>query len=389
MTRPLHVVPVIGPDALGPLDLIPVLREALTSSGAALMPMAASSARLVDLTVPRSVALVIETSGSTDAPKRVMLSTDALLAAAAASSDALGGPGQWLLALPTHYIAGAQVLVRSLAAVTTPVVLPAGHFDPLHFRDIAETMTEPLRYTSLVPVQLARLLDAAADDRRMCAVLRRFTAILVGGQAMPGDLLHRAEAMDLRVVRTYGSSETAGGCVYNGVPIGNTRVRVVDGQLEITGAVLAEGYLGDAARTAERFVEVHGVRWYRTGDLGTVDAESGIVRVLGRADNVIISGGVKVSLDAVEAIVRTLPGLAGAVVVAADDPEWGQVPIVVRASAPGGGDQTPSSAVFAGIVDAVVSVLGRAARPARLVDVPAIPVLSSGKPDRRAVSALL
>lgn len=425
MTRPLRVVPVTGPDAPNPLELMALLREALTSSGAALMPIAASVVPRADFMVPRAVAVVIETSGSTEAPKRVMLSTDAVLAAAAASSEALGGPGQWLLALPTHYIAGVQVLVRSIAADTTPVVLPTGHFDANAFRKLAETLTEPLRYTSLVPVQLARLLDATSEDERMLAVLRRFTAILVGGQAVPPDLLARAQKMDLHVVRTYGSSETAGGCVYNGVPIGNTRVRVVDGQLEISGTVLAEGYLGDPERTAERFIDVHGVRWYRTGDLGTVDAESGVVRVLGRADNVVISGGVKVSLDAVEAIVRALPSLAEAVVVAADDAEWGQVPVVVIAGRAlvgareplaesvrplvepdqtlaesdqtlaesdqplGGYDPTLVELVETRIAEAVASALGRAARPARLVVVSAIPLLASGKPDRRALTALL
>ncbi|WP_338042567.1 AMP-binding enzyme [Cryobacterium roopkundense] len=273
--------------------------------------------------------------------------------------------------------------------MTTPVVLAPGHFDAHAFRNLAETMTEPLRYTSLVPVQLARLCDAATDDLRTRAVLRRFTAILVGGQAMPSELQTRAEELDLRVVRTYGSSETAGGCVYNGVPIGNTRVRAVGGQLEISGAVLAEGYLGEPERTRQRFSEVHGVRWYRTGDLGTVDPLSGVVRVLGRADNVIISGGVKVSLDEVEAIVRAFPGLENAVVVAANDPEWGQVPVIVAAGSSATRVELVETSVETRIADAVSSVLGRAARPARFVIVPSIPLLTSGKPDRRAITAAL
>ncbi|TFD74576.1 o-succinylbenzoate--CoA ligase [Cryobacterium sp. Sr8] len=337
--------------------------------------------------MPRRVAVVIETSGSTGAPKRVMLSTDALLAGAAASNVALGGPGQWLLALPGHYIAGVQVLVRSIAAQTTPLVLPPGGFDPAAFIRLAERLGEPLRFTSLVPVQLARLMDAAAQDRPSLAVLRRFTAILVGGQAAPPELLRRAAELDLRVVRSYGSSETAGGCVYDGVPIGDTRVRVVDGQLEITGAVLAEGYLGDARLTAERFVSEHGVRWYRTGDLGSVDARTGLVRVFGRADNVIISGGEKVSLDAVERVVRTLPGLTEAVVLDADDAEWGQVPVVVLPTARAEGGVPPAD--LARVRGAVASALGRAARPARVVAVAEIPVLASGKPDRQALRRLL
>jgi O-succinylbenzoic acid--CoA ligase len=312
MTRPLHAI-----SASDPTRLLAPLREALSGEGPAVMPLpsaeAAERAAAAPLaSVPLPVSLVIETSGSTDAPKRVMLGTDALLASAAATSVALGGPGQWLLALPAHYIAGVQVLVRSIAAGTAPVVMPPGHFDPILFADTAALLTEPLRYTSLVPVQLARLVDAAELDRRVLEALRRFTAILVGGQAVPPVLVDRAQGLGVHVVRTYGSSETAGGCVYDGVPIGNTRARItmIDGsaQLELSGSVLAEGYLGDPDRTADRFISEHGVRWYRTGDLGEVNAETGRVTVLGRADNVIISGGEKVSLDAVERTVRSLPG---------------------------------------------------------------------------------
>lgn len=365
-----------------PLDFLAVLRDALAGSGPAVLPVpvgagaAETDARTHLKDVPKRVAVVIETSGSTGTPKRVMLSTNALLAGAAASAVALGGAGQWLLALPVHYIAGVQVLVRSIAAETTPLVLAPGHFDPQDFRRLAETMIEPLRYTALVPVQLARLLDAA-DDPALLAVLRRFTAILVGGQAIRPELIARAEALDVRVVRSYGSSETAGGCVYNGVPIGDTLVRVVDGQLELSGSVLADGYLDDAARTADRFIAEHGVRWYRTGDLGAIDPQNGQVTVLGRADNVIISGGEKVSLDAVERLVRVYPGFEQAVVVGVDDERWGQVPVVVVAG----------GAIEGGLAASVMAVLGRAARPARVVRVPEIGLLASGKPDRRALAA--
>jgi O-succinylbenzoic acid--CoA ligase len=385
MTRPLHAISATDSTGL----LVP-LRAALSGEGPAILPLPsadaaerAATAHLVS--VPLPIALVIETSGSTDAPKQVMLGTDALLASAAATSVALGGPGQWLLALPAHYIAGVQVLVRSIAAGTTPVVMPPGHFDPVLFAATAALLTEPLRYTSLVPVQLARLVDAAESDRSVLEALRRFTAILVGGQAVPPVLVDRARGLGVRVVRTYGSSETAGGCVYDGVPIGNTRARIsmIDGsaQLELSGSVLAEGYLGDPDRTADRFISEHGVRWYRTGDLGEVNAETGKVAVLGRADNVIISGGEKVSLDAVERTVRSLSGFEEAVVVPGDDPIWGQVPVLVVSA----GRRVPT---LHAAREAVASVLGNTARPARLVTVPVMPLLTSGKPDRQALRGL-
>ncbi|GAA3883660.1 o-succinylbenzoate--CoA ligase [Leifsonia kafniensis] len=425
MTRSLVAV-----SAESPIDVLAALQAALSGTGPAVLPLAAGAEALSDAAaplsdagdlgvVPRAVAVVIETSGSTAAPKRVMLTTDALLASAAATSVALGGDGQWLLAVPAHYVAGVQVLVRSIAAGTTPIILPTGHFDPEVFTDFAEQLTAPLRFTSLVPVQFARLLDAARTNHRILTVLRRFTGILVGGQAIRPELIELADYFDLRLVRTYGSSETAGGCVYNGHPIGNTTVRVRCGELEISGAVLALGYLDDDVRTHERFVDEHGVRWYRTGDLGEVDAEAGLVRVLGRADNVIISGGEKVSLDAVERLVRTLPGLGDAVVLSADDAEWGQVPVVVTSvsamsvsgdavtsavedaapsadAAPVDGPARAENATAARPGESAVPLerirelvgeqLGKAARPAQLFTVPQIPLLSSGKPDRKALA---
>ena len=376
--RPVRVVPVADP-----LHVLAELRLALSATGDALLPVPAGetgTGREGIGPVPRRVAVVIETSGSTAAPKRVMLSTDALLASAAASSVALGGDGQWLLALPAHYIAGVQVLVRSIAAGTEPVLLPPGHFDPAEFAAYAGRLVEPLRFTSLVPVQLARLLDAAEADPAILAALRRFTGILVGGQAVAPALIDRAERLRIRVRRTYGSSETAGGCVYDGVPIGNTVVRAVNGELEISGSVLADGYLDDEERTRDRFIDDEGVRWYRTGDLGAVAAD-GTVSVTGRADNVIISGGEKVSLDAVETVVRTLPGLGDAVVVRASDPVWGQAAVVVLAA-----DRAPALET---VRAAVAAELGRAARPVRIVTVGALPLLASGKPDRQALEALV
>ena len=376
--RPVRVVPVADP-----LHVLAELRLSLSATGDALLPVPAGetgTGREGIGPVPRRVAVVIETSGSTAAPKRVMLSTDALLASAAASSVALGGDGQWLLALPAHYIAGVQVLVRSIAAGTEPVLLPPGHFDPAEFAEYAGRLVEPLRFTSLVPVQLARLLDAADADPAILAALRRFTGILVGGQAVAPALIDRAERLRIRVRRTYGSSETAGGCVYDGVPIGNTVVRAVNGELEISGSVLADGYLDDEERTRDRFIDDEGVRWYRTGDLGAVAAD-GTVSVTGRADNVIISGGEKVSLDAVETVVRTLPGLGDAVVVGASDPVWGQAAVVVLAA-----DLAPA---LEPVRAAVAAELGRAARPVRIVTVGALPLLASGKPDRQALEALV
>jgi O-succinylbenzoic acid--CoA ligase len=376
MTRQLRVV-----DAREPARVFDALRDALSGDGPAILPLpeglegsgsAVLPSRASGSTVDQRVALVVQTSGSTGAPKRVALSADALLASAAASDALLGGPGQWLLAVPAHYIAGINVLVRSLASQTEPAIMPPGSFTAERFVETAAELGAPLRFTSLVPAQLARLMaeDAALET------LRRFDRILIGGQAAPVELLARALELGLNVTRTYGSSETSGGCVWDGVPIGNTEVRIVEGRVELAGSVLAEGYLDDPERTDQAFHVEGGQRWYRTDDTGTL--VDGVLSVTGRVDDVIVSGGEKVSLAEVERVVRALPGLEGAVVVAADHAEWGQVPVVV----------STAGIPLDGVRDAVAGALGRAAAPARIVVIESIPLLDSGKPDRLSITAL-
>ncbi|WP_245560929.1 AMP-binding protein [Agromyces subbeticus] len=336
--------------------------------------------------IAEGIALVVETSGSTDAPKRVMLSADALIASADATADRLDGPGRWLLALPGHYIAGAQVLVRSIIAGTTPVLLGDGPFTAEAFAAASARLDAAApRYTSLVPVQLARVVERAQRDAFVAAALTGYDAVLVGGQALAPELAARAEELGARIVRTYGSSETAGGCVYDGRALDGVGVRTVDGLVELSGPVLADGYLGDAERTAAVFTsDARGTRWYRTGDLGELTAD-GVLRISGRADDVIISGGVKVALGEVERAVRTRPGFGEAVVVAVAHPEWGERPAVVSPAT-----DAATSATLDDLASATDAAgLPQAARPVRLVIVDGLPLLASGKPDRRAIAAAL
>ncbi|MGR0320951.1 AMP-binding protein [Agromyces sp. ZXT2-3] len=346
--------------------------------------------RDVPATVHDDVAVVVETSGSTAAPKRVVLSAAALRASAQATAAALGGHGRWVLALPGHYIAGVQVLVRSIVAGTPIVAMPDGPFTPDAFAaatmGMMRTRDALPRFTSLVPVQLARLVEAAGPDPdgEVARALRAYAAILVGGQRLAPALADRAAVLGARVVRTYGSSETAGGCVYDGRPLPGVLAREIDGQLELGGPTLADGYLGDPARTAAAFVaDPDGTRWYRTGDLGSIGSD-GRLRVTGRADDVMISGGVKVVLGEVERAVHGVAGFGDAVAVAVPDAEWGERAAVVAASA---------AARAAGALEALRAAtdaagLPPAGRPVRLVVVDELPRLASGKPDRVASSAL-
>lgn len=382
MTRPLRIV-------AGPHETLLALREALSSIGAAVLPLPVERAENVELTVPHRTAIVVETSGTSQNPKRVALSADAVLASAAASASALGGEGQWLLAVPSHYIAGINVLVRSIASGWEPVVLdsvedrssaglPPVGFSAAGFVTAVAKLEAPLRFTSLVPAQLARLLE----DQEAIVALQRFSAVLVGGQSMPATLATAAAEHGIRVVRSYGSSETSGGCVYDGAPIGQTVVRIRDGQIEVTGPVLAEGYLRDPERTDDAFFVEHGTRWYRTGDGGRL--EDGVLTVTGRLDDVIISGGMKISLGDVEAVIRELAGFDDAVVVGMASEKWGEVAVVVA--------RAPHSAAVESVAlirTLVTARLGREAAPARIEYLAAIPLLPSGKPDRRAIRAAL
>ncbi|HRN29998.1 MAG TPA: AMP-binding protein, partial [Terrimesophilobacter sp.] len=153
---------------------------ALAGDGPALLPIAAEAPDpAVPATVGDDVALVVHTSGSTGDSKLVALSADAVRASSALAAERLGGHGQWLLALPAHYIAGLNVLARSLAAGTMLAVVPPGPFEATEFTKAAATLSHERTFTSLVPAQLGRLLD----DPAASAALRSFTAVLVGGQA--------------------------------------------------------------------------------------------------------------------------------------------------------------------------------------------------------------
>ncbi|HEY8590958.1 MAG TPA: AMP-binding protein [Naasia sp.] len=381
--RPLAVLPA---DPGDPGTVLHALRSALSGEGPALLPLApGADASGLPAEVLRRVALVVQTSGTAGPPKRVALASDALLASAAATDGALGGPGRWVLALPVHYIAGLQVVVRSIAAGTDPVALPARSFDAERFAEAVGAIPARERaYTSLVPAQLVAALASPAGRR----ALARLDAVLVGGQRLPDAVREEAVAAGARVVRTYGSSETSGGCVYDGVPLQGVGVRIDDGEVLLSGPHLAEGYLGEPERTAAAFPVEAGRRWYRTGDAG--DLVDGVLRVTGRRDDVIVSGGEKVSLGRVEAVVRELPGCADAVVVAAPSVRWGEAPVLVVAARAGAVDLALDRAVdLAAVRAAVGERLGPAARPERIVAVDRLPLLPSGKPDRRALAATI
>lgn len=289
--------------------------------------------------------LVIETSGSTGRPKRVMLSRDAMRASADATHARLGGPGTWELNLPPTYVAGVQVLYRTIRG-------GGGS----------------RRYVSLVATQLVRALRSEQRVRQ----LREYDAVLVGG----GPLLPRArsdaERQGLRIVQTYGMSETCGGCVYDGVPLDGVEVRIDDDEVLIRGPVLFDGYQDEPERTEDAFRD----GWLITQDLGHW-AEDGRVKIDGRVDDVIISGGVKVPAQAVASMIRADAHGFGVEVVGVPDSEWGERVVAVMAA---------GSAISLDYVRDLVTP--REWAPRQILVVPEIPRLPNGKPDRLAIKRL-
>ena len=396
---------------------------------------------------PESIALVVGTSGSTGTPKQTALSVRALRASARATErffadyPSIGSakqrrvvseePAQWLLALPAHYVAGAQVLARSVLAGTTPVVAASVtdgvSFTPEVFLNAAERLSCARRFVSLVPTQVHKLLEAAEANPALGSeiydALGQFTGILLGGAPTSASLLAAARELGLNVVTTYGSAETAGGCVYSGVALPGVRLRVVPedaglldslagdasagstlniGRVWLGGEHLASGYMGDSARTASHFfVDADGCRWYRTDDYGSLtptapgapeDEGAPMLNIVGRSDDVIITGGVKVSARAVAAVLESHPAVREAAVVGIPDARWGSaVAAAITLRGASGAQSAPdtSQATCDMLREFCTDKLGAAGTPKYLRILADFPTASTGKPDRQAIYSML
>jgi o-succinylbenzoate---CoA ligase len=355
-----------GPTVL-PLD---ARHPQLTQLRAAMAP---------DEPVEPDTAMIVTTSGSTGTSKGVLLSAAALCASASATHDRLGGPGRWLLATPAQYIGGVQVLVRSMLAGSRPGVVDlTGPFraDPFAAAAAPVLAESGPRYTAIVPTQLGQLLD---EGGRGLAALRAFDAVVVGAAATPPELADRAAAAGVKIVSAYGMSETASGCVYDGLPLDIVTLRLADDRIELAGPMLANGYRRDPDLTARSFHD----GWFRTGDAGRL-SEDGRLEVLGRTDDLINTGGVKIAPALVERVLAAQPGVREACVVGLPDPRWGQA--VVAVVVPEDPRHPPEPGRLA---DAVRGEIGRTAVPKRIGFADRLPLCGPGKVDRAAVRASL
>ena len=433
------------------------------------------------------VDMVLRTSGSTTGTgKLVGVSMDALVASARATHKRLGGAGIWVLALPAYHAAGVQVLVRAAVAGTHVFnAYKEGGFDPQHLAQVIDAACAAAGdavpscgddaasscgadaassraggvggeaegalaaddsgracpvYTSLVPTQLRRALD----DEQLRGALARLDAVLIGGAAADAQLLEQAKAAGIRVVTTYGMSETCGGCVYDGQPLPGVSMDVdqATGAIWLSGPMLATGYLGDEERTRRCFVRrpqaqagegasdagntasaaesaeagAGGAgteagatrpgaetwpgagsdagageparRWFITSDRGHI--VDGRLQVLGRLDDVIISGGIKVEPGPIEALLALNPLVSECAVVGLPDLQWGQVvtAVVVPASMPGLG-RVDEGAILAQIRVYLEQKLSGAQCPKQVLLADALPYKGIGKVDRRALAQSL
>lgn len=394
-----------GPD--GVLALAAELPMAINGEGPALAPLPAGPPEYVDRVLAAvrpddpsapleddDVAVVVATSGSMGQPRGVLLSGSALIASAKASDTRLGGPSRWVMALPAHHVAGLQVLVRAHLSGIPPIPLDsvggAGHFSAVEFanatraaRAIADSDGAQLR-TALVPTQLARIVELGQTARD---ALSAYDSILIGGAAAAHGLVARATSLGARIATTYGMTETAGGCVYDGTPLAGVAVRISGadddgvGRIELSGPTVAHGYRLRPELTDAAF----GPNLHRTSDRGKIDKSNRLV-VVGRIDDVVQVGGINVSVAAVEAAVQEHAMVAEAAVVATDDDQWGsKVTAFVVATDT---DSLAGSALTDSIVEAVANSLGAESRPRDVVVTDSLPTLPTGKIDREQLRTI-
>ena len=340
------VSPIDG--AWSTTQIMATLAKALVSDGPALGFGAVTSTE-----VEAKTAVVVTSTGSTGANKEILLSAGALLASAKAANKYLGANfGEtWSLLLPLTHIAAVNVLVRSLEIGTIPVNL-IGHFGEYPKVD----------YTAIVPTQLFNALNG---DDRLLKHLQSAQAVLVGGAALTYELQEQATSAGIKVVTTYGMSETSGGCVYNGVPLEGVQVAISDaGFIKISGPVLANN------------LDLDSQNWFVTSDLG--ELVDGRLVVLGRGDDVIISGGENISLSEIEsAISQSFANFEFAAFSVSSD-KWGQELHIAAVNAPA---EFPDQVAIL-----LVEKFGNAAKPKRFHQLSALPLIGIGKVDRNALA---
>lgn len=300
--------------------------------------------------------VIINTTGSSGVNKKVELSTSAISKSAELSNAAVGAkPGDiWSLLLPTNHIAGLNVLARAI-----------------HLGSEVVGVEARADFTAIVPTQLHRALTG---DIQLLEHLQNCNAVLIGGAAVDNSLLEIARSKGITVFITYGMTETSGGCVFNNLPLPGVLVGLTEsGLIKIKGPILASGYQDQESLWTKNFSD----GWFITSDLGEV--KDGKLFVIGRADDVIISGGENISLTAIEsALVHDFPDIHF-LATSIPDSEWGQRLCLIA----------DADIDYAKVATVLQSKFGRAAVPKEFLVVEEIPLIGIGKPDRVKASSLI
>jgi len=330
-----------------------------------------------DVPAERTLA-VVYTSGSRGTPRGAELSRRAFVESARAHAANLGWiPGdRWLLGMPPAHVGGLSILTRSLIARRT-VVLAPGRFEPLL---VAERMArEGVTLLSVVPTMLQRLLDLDPP----WAPHPELRAVLVGGAPLSQTLRRRAVERGVPALATYGCTEACSqiatqnltqvgesGC---GAPLAGVDLRIERGEIQVRGDMLMRGYLGgdEASDTWTHD------GWLRTGDCGEF-LSGGQLQVLGRLDDVIVTGGENVSPQEVESWLETIPGVSSACVFGTPDAEWGELVAAAIVIDPSRYDRER-------LRTSMDEELAGHKRPRRIAVLDALPLNRSGKVDRALV----
>ena len=339
-------------------ELMARIAKALVSDGPALSFSATPFNQ-----VPPRICIVVKTTGSSGIAKEVGISSSALLASAKASNKFLGAEfgNTWSLLLPLTHIAGVNVLIRSLELGTEPIDLRnyGGEYPHADF-------------TAIVPTQLFRALNG---DERLLRHLQAAKSVLIGGAALSPELHLQAETAQINVVTSYGSSETSGGCVYNGVPLEGVEVELTaEKKVAIKGPVLATTYLG-----AETLWETN-IKdgWFITSDSGRF--ENGKLIIEGRIDDVIISGGENISLSAIESSLHAHYPHKTFAAFAMKDSQWGDA---LHVAVAGTGFPQENE-----INEYLVEKFGPMSKPKGYLYLPELPLIGIGKVDRKKLQEL-
>ena len=376
----------VGAEAVS--KFLPTFGAALNGQGPAILPLPAGPTevreQLLAFAEPDralaydDIALLVPTSGSAGPPKVTLLSRTAVMASVQATHEALGGPGRWLLMMPTTHIAGLQVLARSIVSGFPPAVVELA--DGFQTRRLVEAAgrlldaagTEP-RYTALVPTQLYRVLESGRDA---VSALMALDAVLLGGAAPPPRLVERAHAAGIPLVQSYGMTETCGGCFYDGLPLAGGRVTFGDdARIQLSGPMMFSGYRGDPELTSRTLND----GTFLTSDFGHLDEQRRLV-IDGRLDYAIISGGVNVSCTAVEQALIQHPAIRDVAVVGVPDEEWGERVVAVAVVA--------EALTLETLRAFGQNQLEASALPRQLITVGELPLLPTGKLDRIAAKRI-